>query len=251
MSFIDEDTGWVSSTYGRIFKTTNGGATWSIQSSSTIVHGHILSMKFVDSNYGWAVGVGSSIISTTDGGWSWQKQTADINNVILRSVSFIDANIGWICGDRGVVLSTLNGGATWVRQAVGSSSTMMGLSFFDESSGWAVGRFGTILKYSNETYPPVLASSVQQSALSMTNAPNPFNPTTVINFTLAQKNIVSIKLYNLLGQEVQTIVEMQEYDAGQHKISFNGNNLASGVYLGRIFSVDGKYQAFHKMLVIK
>ncbi len=66
------------------------------------------------------------------------------------------------------------------------------------------------------------------------NFPNPFNPTTSIQFDVPGPSVVTIKVYNMLGQEVATLVNHQTYDfATRDYVDFNANNLASGVYFYR------------------
>jgi molybdopterin converting factor small subunit len=65
------------------------------------------------------------------------------------------------------------------------------------------------------------------------NYPNPFNPATTIRFTLPEASLVSIKVYNLIGEEVATLVN-NTLTGGSHSVVFNAANLASGVYLYRI-----------------
>jgi hypothetical protein len=67
------------------------------------------------------------------------------------------------------------------------------------------------------------------------NYPNPFNATTSITYTIQQKSLVSLKVYNVLGSEVVELVNGQ-VDAGIYKIIFNGFNLNSGVYFYTIKS---------------
>lgn len=66
------------------------------------------------------------------------------------------------------------------------------------------------------------------------NYPNPFNPTTTISFGLKNNSIVTLKVYNMLGQEVMTLFKDQELEGGNHLIEFDASNLSSGVYLYRI-----------------
>ena len=80
------------------------------------------------------------------------------------------------------------------------------------------------------------------------NYPNPFNPLTEIRFAVPRAEFVTLKVFNLLGQEVATLVDglMQ---AGVHHAGFDGANLASGVYLYRVESAS--FSATRKMLLMK
>ena len=65
------------------------------------------------------------------------------------------------------------------------------------------------------------------------NYPNPFNPTTTIKFTLPEASRVTLKLFNILGKELATLVD-KEMETGVHKVLFDAKNFASGVYFYRI-----------------
>ncbi|MDP1676041.1 MAG: LamG-like jellyroll fold domain-containing protein [Bacteroidota bacterium] len=80
------------------------------------------------------------------------------------------------------------------------------------------------------------------------NYPNPFNPTTKIDFSILADGLVSLKVYNLLGQEVATIVN-QQLNAGKHIATFNASNLSSGVYFYKIEA--GSFTSIKKMMVLK
>jgi len=66
------------------------------------------------------------------------------------------------------------------------------------------------------------------------NYPNPFNPTTTISFLLPEDAIVTLKVYNTLGQEVATLIDNEVMDIGEQRVQFNAGNLASGVYFYRL-----------------
>ncbi|MBD3217574.1 MAG: T9SS type A sorting domain-containing protein [candidate division Zixibacteria bacterium] len=75
--------------------------------------------------------------------------------------------------------------------------------------------------------------------LSINNYPNPFNPATNIAFTLPAETTVSLKVYNMLGQHVETLVNEEALSAGKHQVSWDGTNLSgnqvsSGVYFYRL-----------------
>jgi hypothetical protein len=80
------------------------------------------------------------------------------------------------------------------------------------------------------------------------NYPNPFNPATTIKYALASGGMVSLKVYNLLGQEVATLVH-QVQPAGVYAVRFNANALPSGMYLYRLQS--DRFSESHKMLLLK
>jgi hypothetical protein len=90
------------------------------------------------------------------------------------------------------------------------------------------------------------------------NYPNPFNPATIIRYQLPVESRVMIRVFDLLGREVHTLVEATQA-AGYHQLSFNATDLASGVYFYRmealpVTSVAGLPSAFHqlrKLVVVK
>jgi hypothetical protein len=86
------------------------------------------------------------------------------------------------------------------------------------------------------------------------NYPNPFNPSTVIRYGLPGASNVKIKIYNLLGQEVESLVN-ETQSAGYHEITWNASNKASGIYL---YSIDatptdgkGNFRSAKKLILIK
>jgi hypothetical protein len=80
------------------------------------------------------------------------------------------------------------------------------------------------------------------------NFPNPFNPSTTINYSLPKAGNVKLTIYNAIGSKVATIVN--EYKpAGNYSVQFNGSNLASGIYLYRLES--GNFSAVKKFILLK
>jgi hypothetical protein len=91
------------------------------------------------------------------------------------------------------------------------------------------------------------ATSVTEYAL-YTNYPNPFNPTTSIAFDLPEKNFVTLKVFNMMGQEVAELVN-GEMTSGRHIVDFNGRDLPSALYLYKLTA--GTFTSTQKMLLIK
>ncbi len=80
------------------------------------------------------------------------------------------------------------------------------------------------------------------------NYPNPFNPTTTIQYQLPADAKVTLKIYDVLGSEVTTLVN-EEQEAGYKEVKFNASNLASGMYIYRLTA--NKYVSTKKMMVLK
>jgi hypothetical protein len=98
----------------------------------------------------------------------------------------------------------------------------------------------TGLENSNSTIPAEY--SLRQ------NYPNPFNPSTTIEFSIPNRSMVTLKVYDLLGREVQTLVN-EEKPVGNYRVNFNASNLASGVYFYRITA--GSFNMTRKLIVLK
>ena len=110
--------------------------------------------------------------------------------------------------------------------------------------------FDGTFEYSNAIEIEVLG--VKEFALGQ-NYPNPFNPSTKINFSLAVDSKVSLKIFDVLGQEVATLINGQ-LAAGSQEVSFNASSLNSGVYFYRIDAdgIDGqKFSSVRKMILTK
>jgi hypothetical protein len=99
------------------------------------------------------------------------------------------------------------------------------------------------------------ATSVQQMGSGLPaayilkqNYPNPFNPTTAIEFGIPKNEFVQLKVYDLLGREVQTLVS-ENLSAGTYKVKLNGQNLAAGVYMYRLQA--GNFVETRKLTLLK
>ncbi|MGD8782682.1 MAG: T9SS type A sorting domain-containing protein, partial [Ignavibacteria bacterium] len=87
-----------------------------------------------------------------------------------------------------------------------------------------------------------------EEELSISNYPNPFNPTTTISYSLPSEGKVLVKIYDVLGREVETLVN-EIRTAGTHKVEWNGSRYSSGIYF---YSVTYKNKTLYKkMLMVK
>ena len=80
------------------------------------------------------------------------------------------------------------------------------------------------------------------------NYPNPFNPVTNMEFGISKSGFVTLKVYDMLGKEVATLVN-ENLSPGKYTVNFNGSNFASGVYFYRMES--GEFRDIKRMVLIK
>ena len=93
-----------------------------------------------------------------------------------------------------------------------------------------------------------ISTAVPERFVLEQNYPNPFNPATTIKYDLPSKSFVSLKIYDVLGTEVASLVNEEEGE-GEHSVSFNANELSSGVYFYRLAA--GNFNETKKMLLTK
>ena len=80
------------------------------------------------------------------------------------------------------------------------------------------------------------------------NYPNPFNPSTTIRYSLTTKSNVTLRIYNILGQQVESLVNMEQ-GAGSYVVQYNASRLSTGVYFYELRA--GDYRDIKKMLLLK
>ena len=140
VSFADASHGWAVGYAGTILHTSDGGGTWTPQSSGAGAR-TLDSVSFADASHGLAVGEAGTIVSTSDGGAHWAAQTSgtlhDLNCVFFAH----DATHAWAVGEAGTIVSTSDSGAHWTAQTSGTGEWLTAVTFIDASHGWALGNW--------------------------------------------------------------------------------------------------------------
>jgi hypothetical protein len=154
----------------------------------------------------------------------------------------------WISTTTVIQRSTDNG-LTFATQYT-SSSDVLHLGFVDQGRGWASLNNGGILIYNDPNYTGIGSGNneLPQGFVLEQNYPNPFNPTTTIRYSIPKASKVTIKVYNLIGNEVMTLID-QFKPAGDYSTFVDAKDLASGVYFYRLVA-DG-FTDSKKMTLIK
>jgi hypothetical protein len=106
---------------------------------------------------------------------------------------------------------------------------------------------GTVHIYTQTVMATPKATVPTEYSLSQ-NFPNPFNPSTSISYSLKETGLVTLKVFSIDGREVATLVN-QVQEANKYSVNFNGNNLASGVYMYQLKVND--FSAVRKMVLMK
>ncbi|MBE2278803.1 MAG: hypothetical protein IAE91_00290, partial [Ignavibacteriaceae bacterium] len=196
------------------FLTTDGNIFKSFDSVKTRIsitpqgYSNFTNSYFLDSLTGFVLS-NHYIFRTTNGGNSWQKYNHP-RAVELNSICFFDSLNGFGTNDNGI-FHTTNGGLDWVQETQGQNLASS-ISFSNPDLGWAIMRLGTnpngkSLIYKRDTGGTTSIfenNNVTPGSFTVfQNYPNPFNPTTRISYNLYEAGFVSVRIHNLLGQEVK------------------------------------------------
>lgn len=237
---------------GAIIMSTNAGNAWGL----TVLGNNLtffMGVSFANNKTGWMVGTSStisSIIIRSDlSGFVWNAQTSPVPDA-LNGVCFVNIDSGTAVGANGTIIHTINGGSDWQEQISGVNKNLNALSLLD-SIGIAVGDSGIILRTVNSAAVDVHEKILLQKPGSYylgQNYPNPFNPATIINYTLPGYGLVIIKVYNVLGKEITTLVN-EEKAAGNYSVKFDGSSLSSGIYFYKMQT--NHFTATKKFIIVK
>ena len=228
--------------------TTLAQEGWFLQTSGTTED--LRGVSFTDSDNGTVVGAGGTILRTTDGGITWQSQTSGTTEW-LNEVIFTDSDIGTVVGASETILRTTDGGTNWTSQTSGTTGILFGVSFTDSYNGTAVCDNGTILRTTNGGVSFVEEEEIDvipTEFLLSQNYPNPFNSSSVIRYSVPQSSDVVIKVFDILGNEIETLVN-EEKTVGTYEITWTADNLPSGIYLYQLRA--GSYVQTRKMVLMR
>ena len=146
MEFVDANTGWIIVNFatvpgGNIFKTIDGGTTWTQQTIGTT--DSLAALDMVDANVGYITlnSSGRPIYKTTNGGTNWTPVTTPFTAQI-RAVHAVDANLVYIGMNSGTnrIGKSIDGGTTWQQIALPAAADVISLDFIDANTGYVTGQ---------------------------------------------------------------------------------------------------------------
>jgi photosystem II stability/assembly factor-like uncharacterized protein len=195
------------------------------------------------------------VFKSTNAGQNWMNITANLPDIPVQSVLTDDQypNDIYVGTDLGVYRST-DGGMSWSQFSTGMPPAMiLDLSISPKNRVLRAATFGNGvyehgLKPATGKGVPVVVKTQPLGFTLNQNYPNPFNPTTLISFTLPKTAHTTLKIYDITGRNVQTLLDEQT-SAGTHQVTFNASNLASGTYLYKLTS--GNLTETKKMTLVK
>ncbi|MCB9357888.1 MAG: T9SS type A sorting domain-containing protein [Calditrichaeota bacterium] len=249
---LDAQNGWLVGSDGLILHTSNGGANWEIQLSVPIGNEDEFEGVFaLDETHAWAVGGQGRIYHLDNANGQWTQQTSG-TNVALMDVFFTNTDDGCSCGAGGFLSSAMMGGAMWHTQVPPVVATFNSVFFVNDSLGFLVSGDGRIFRReisevsssSPEDHSPVHAAAFELQA----NYPNPFNPSTTIEFSIPSAGPVTLTIFDVLGQQVAQPLN-SSLRAGAHRVEFQADALPSGAYFYQLNS--NGLTSTRKMLLLK
>jgi photosystem II stability/assembly factor-like uncharacterized protein len=150
--------------------------------------------------------------------------------------------------NRSVILESMELNVTWREVFSTTADPFNAVNFCGSNSAIAVGEKGTIAVYHKDLIQDPIVVIDSPAKINIQNYPNPFNPSTLINFTLPEQTDVQLKIYDVLGNEIATLIN-ESKPAGSYEVEWNASNLPSGVYIYNLRA--GTNVQMKKMLLLK
>jgi len=244
--------GGIRDVRGVVWRTTDGGLSWKTV-VDTLTSEPLYDLHIFDSLNVIAMGgdpeFGTSQVVTSDGGETWAYTALGIF-YYPYSVDFRNRTEGWVpMGEQRKFLYTSDTGMNWIEISTPDSTNITRITFPDSLHGYGIGPYGNIAKYSYQKPTNLIEAEESISNFNLLqNYPNPFNLSTTIKYSLAKEEHVKLAVYNMLGEELATIVNTTQ-NAGWYEVNFNASNLSSGVYIYKI--EVGKFVSAKKLLLLK
>ncbi|HEX2788262.1 MAG TPA: T9SS type A sorting domain-containing protein [Ignavibacteria bacterium] len=228
------------------YKSTDNGSNW----INSVTIPPLTQGWFINNTSGWAIGGHSStqhIYKTINGGESWTLiKSPQIQYAKLQSIS---SDTVWVASEN-KILRTYNSGVNWTLfEFPYFGYYHSDFQFVSGKTGWVASKNKLFYTDNGGSVSINLISNEIPSQYHLSqNYPNPFNPITKIQYQIPKSGFVSIKVYDINGKEIVTLVN-ENHQAGTFEAIFDGSNSASGIYFYRIQA--GDFVETKKMMLTK
>lgn len=235
---------------GGFWRTTDAGLHWTSYNGNNPPE-PVFAVHFVDSMHILAISgdydFGAGVLRSRDAGLNWDYRFLGIFGK-PNAMSFRTPNEGWVPLTNNV-MATYDTGNTWVVPDTLGMRQITDLVFTDSLTGFAVSDSGFVFKWNRiSTGVEGHGAGIPTVVQLFQNYPNPFNPATRISFAINSTAYVSLKVFDLLGREVESLIN-DVRRPGEHHVVWNARNVASGIYCARLTS--GRKVLVKKMVLMR
>ena len=231
----------------RVYYTSNGGSTWVIGNlgiAGSFTSGYAMSDNKMNGIAATNTSL-PSIARTTDGGSSWSSVNITGLSGYATCKWIEGTNICYVsagAGASGVIAKSTDGGQTFTVMTTAGLTGITHMEFYRSGNdiyGYAVAGDGSVLKLVDNVTGVVNNNTGVPTEYKLSqNYPNPFNPSTTINFSIPKASYVTLKVYDVVGKEVASIIS-RDLQAGNYTEQFvASSNLSSGVYFYQLIAGD-------------
>jgi hypothetical protein len=231
---------WFNSASCSVYRTTDKGLTWSVARNVFTPPAYFVELAFKDNLNGLVMSYfgdeTNKVSRSTDGGESWIRLPAPPSPPSTCWITYVPGTIGtyFVTDDKNIggvepavpgSMYTPDDGLTWIPVddlAHGPAS------FINGKTGWSAGCGDTIFKWNG--VPLSIDDHIVNSDFSLRqNYPNPFSSSTSIQFQIPVSSRVILKVYDIRGLEVETLVNAEK-PAGSYNVDFESRGLTRGIY---------------------
>lgn len=232
-----------------IFKSTNEGVSWTQLVTGNTTLRDIITIPKPAGGFNILVGSLDGMFLSTNEGVSWTTINSGLGYRNINSVAASGTNVFAGSYGGGVYLST-NNGTNWTQINIGLTNLFIKKLFINGAYIYAATENGIIWRRELSQVITRLKdeSEILNYFVLEQNYPNPFNPNTKISWQSPESAWQTLKVYDILGNEVETLVN-EFKNAGSHEINFDASNLPSGIYLYHL--QIGEFTKSKKMILIK
>jgi photosystem II stability/assembly factor-like uncharacterized protein len=245
---------YIGTTNGKIMYTSNGGTNWSTGTG----YGYVsdFAVDKTDDNIAYASCGGTNanqkVFKTTNGGVNWTHIGAGIPNAAVNTIILRNASPRAIFAgtDLGVYMS-YNEGASWSLFNTGMPTVeVYDLKYRETNKILLAATHGRgCFKIDLTSFTGIQNNNVTAESYGLSqNYPNPFNPTTKIKYSVPGSALVTLKIYDILGNEVETIVNGMQ-NRGVYEVQWDASKHSSGVYIYKINA--GSFIDSKMMMLVK